>query len=57
MAEFVRQIPGFFWKAAPESMMMFLATLRREHGSITDYLEAQGADKSLVSRLEEALLT
>ena len=57
MAEFVRQIPGFFWKAAPESMIMFLATLRREHGSITDYLEAQGADKSLVNRLEGSLLT
>jgi protein-tyrosine phosphatase len=49
-------IPDVFWSATPESMALFLATLRREHGSIAAYLKAQGAPASLVSRLEKALL-
>lgn len=56
IAEAVRHLPEFFWKAAPESMNMFLSTLRQEYGSVKDYLETQGVEKSLVSRLEDALL-
>ncbi len=52
----VKLLPDFFWKAAPESMALFLATLRRDYGSITGYLESMGADKSLAIRLEKALL-
>ena len=55
-AEFARNIPGFFWEAVPESMALFLAGLKKEYGSTRDYLTAQGADTSLVSRLENALL-
>jgi len=49
-------IPDVFWKASPESMAMFLATLRREYGSIEGFLKAHGAEPSLVRRLEKALL-
>jgi len=37
-------------------MTRFLELLRREYGSAAGYLEAQGADRSLPRRLEEALL-
>jgi len=50
-------IPEYFWKASPESMNLFLSTLKREYGSIEEYLAEQGADSSLVRRLESALLT
>jgi len=49
-------IPDIFWSAMPESMALLLATLRREYGSIEGYLKAQGAQPSLVHRLEKALL-
>jgi protein-tyrosine phosphatase len=49
-------IPEYFWKASPESMKLFLSTLGKEYGSIAGYLEAQGAEPSLVRRLEKALL-
>lgn len=54
--EFARHLPRFFFKAAPESMALFLSTLQREYGSIRGFVEAQGIDASLISRLEEALL-
>ncbi len=57
MAEFARQLPGYFWEASPESMTLFLSTLQREYGSIRDYLNVQGVEPSLVQRLEKALLT
>jgi protein-tyrosine phosphatase len=53
----VKNMPDFFWKASPESMSLFLSTIRNEYSSIVDYLKAQGADRSLVARLEKALLT
>jgi hypothetical protein len=37
-------------------MARFLALLRREYGSAGGYLEAQGADNSLLQRLEKAVL-
>jgi protein-tyrosine phosphatase len=49
-------LPDFFWHAAPESMILLLSTLRQEYGSIVDYLESMGAEKSLAKRLEKALL-
>lgn len=52
----VEQLPGFFWEAAPESIALLLLSLRRNYGSIEGYLEAQGADATLVVRLKEALL-
>lgn len=53
----VKILPDFFWRASPESMSLFLATLRHEYGSVRSYLEKQGAGSSLVERLEKALLT
>jgi protein-tyrosine phosphatase len=52
----VKELPEFQWEASAESMARFLALLRREYGSAAGYLEAQGADNSLLQRLEEALL-
>ncbi len=57
MAKHIKPLPDYFWKAVPESMSLFLSTLRREYGSIGDYLKAQGTEPSLVQRLEKALLT
>jgi len=57
MAEFIKHLPDFFWKAAPESMALFLSTLRQEYGSVKDYLTAQGIEPSLIRRLENSLLT
>jgi len=50
-------IPEYFWKASPESMALFLTTLRQEYGSVEGYLKAMGMEPSLVGRLERALLT
>ncbi|MHB8105686.1 MAG: tyrosine-protein phosphatase [Dehalococcoidales bacterium] len=54
--EGAQALPAYFWKAAPESMTEFLTTLCRDYGSISDYLKAMGAEKSLTKRLEKALL-
>jgi protein-tyrosine phosphatase len=55
-AERVKRIPAMFWEATPESMAILLAEIRKEHGSATEYLKANGADSTLVQRLEKALL-
>ena len=57
MAKAIKPLPDYFWKAAPESMALFLSTLRREYGSVRDYVKAQGVEPSLIERLEGALLT
>lgn len=57
MAKNIKPLPGYFWEAAPESMALFLSTLRREYGSVRDYLQAQGVTPNLINRLESALLT
>ena len=49
-------IPDYFWKARPESMELFLTTLRKKHGSIPGYLESMGSKDSLIERLKAALL-
>ena len=56
MSEFVRNLPGYFFEAVPESMALFLSTLQQEHGSIKGYVTAQGASASLYDRLHRALL-
>jgi len=55
-SEDIKDLPEFTWEAAPESMALFLSTIKREYGSVKGYLEAQGAASSLVRRLEMALL-
>jgi len=57
MAEGIKQLPDYLWEASPESMELFLSTLRQEYGSIEDYLKVQGVEPSLTQRLEKALLT
>ncbi len=57
MAKVTEHLPGYFWKAAPESMATFLSTLQREYGSVRGYLEVQGIEPSLFNILEKALLT
>jgi protein-tyrosine phosphatase len=54
--EAANPLPDYFWKASPESMELFLTTLRQEYGSIKGYLEAMGMEPSLPARLENALL-
>lgn len=49
-------LPQYFWKAAPESMELFLTTLRQEYGSIKGYLDSMGSENTLIERLEKALL-
>jgi len=55
-AGFVTRVPAYFWGAVPESMALLLATLKQEYGSTAGYLKKNGADSSLVKRLEKALL-
>jgi protein-tyrosine phosphatase len=55
-ADVNRKLPPYQLEASAESMALFLSTLKREYGSGRGYLEAQGADSSLVHRLENALL-
>ncbi len=56
MPEDVKHMPDFFWKAAPESMKALLSALRRDFGSIENYLESMGSADSLTERLKKALL-
>lgn len=53
---FANVFPRFFWDAAPASMTKLLSSLKKEHGSATGYLKSNGADDTLVKRLEKALL-
>jgi protein-tyrosine phosphatase len=56
MPDNVKNLPAYHWEATPESMTLLLSTLKKEYGSTEGYLKAQGADSSLVKRLEKALL-
>jgi len=56
-AEVHKNLPEYQLEASPESMALFLSTLKREYGSVRGYVEAQGAEVSLIHRLEKALLT
>jgi protein-tyrosine phosphatase len=53
----VPELPDFAWEATPESMDLLLAALRREYGTMKDYLSAHGAAPSLLKHLRIALLT
>jgi protein-tyrosine phosphatase len=55
-AGMVTRVPAFFWEAAPESMALLLNSLKKDYGSTEGYLKTNGADSSLVKRLEKALL-
>ncbi len=56
IAAAVKALPGYFWEAVPESMDSLLTTFKKEYGSAVGYVEAQGSESSLISRLENALL-
>jgi protein-tyrosine phosphatase len=55
-AKFLQSLPGFMFKASAASMELFLSTMKKNYGSIRNYLLMQGADKSLFGRLEQVLL-
>jgi protein-tyrosine phosphatase len=52
----VKNLPDFTWRAPPQFMATFLEGLKNEYGSAAGYLKKYGAEKSLVRRLEKALL-
>jgi protein-tyrosine phosphatase len=49
-------LPDYFWETSPASIALLLSTLDKEYGSVDKYLLSQGAELSLVRRLEQALL-
>jgi protein-tyrosine phosphatase len=53
----IRDLPEFTWEATPESMVLFLNTLKQEYGSAEGYLLDHGIESSLIQRLNQALLT
>jgi len=55
-AEALKNVPEYRLEVAPESMILFLSTLKREYGSVKGYVEAYGAEESLIHRLENTLL-
>jgi protein-tyrosine phosphatase len=56
LAEDALSLPDYFWKAAPESIVLFLNAIIKEYGSVQGYINAQGADSSLISRIRSSLL-
>jgi protein-tyrosine phosphatase len=56
MSEPLKKLPNYFFEASPDSMALFLSTLGRGYGSARGYINAHGADVSLIHRLENALL-
>jgi protein-tyrosine phosphatase len=52
----IKNLPAYTWEAAPESMELFLSTLKREYGSIQQYIMKQGAELSLINLLKRSLL-
>ncbi len=56
MEGLARRLPDYFFNVVPESMELFLSTVRKEYDSIRGYVEIHGADDSLFQRLEGALL-
>jgi protein-tyrosine phosphatase len=55
--EEIMNLPMYQWEAAPQAMRWFLEAVRREYGSIRDYLKQHGAKEALFKRLERTLLT
>jgi protein-tyrosine phosphatase len=56
IARALKELPGYFWETTPESMAMLLKALKKEYGSTRGYLKENGADSTLIQRLEKALL-
>jgi hypothetical protein len=56
MAKLTGHLPDYFWESTPETMDLFLATLKKEYGSIEGYLESSGMGSTLTKRLKKALL-
>jgi protein-tyrosine phosphatase len=54
--EVLNNLQPYQLEAVPESMETILSGIYREHGSIREYLLANGAEKALFTRLEELLL-
>jgi protein-tyrosine phosphatase len=54
--EEIKTLPDFTWRAEPGTMSLFLSLFKKEYGSAAGYLKKHGADKTLVRRLEKALL-
>ena len=54
--EAIRNLPDFSWRAVPDSITDFLKGLKKEYSSAAGYLKTHGADKTLMKRLEKALL-
>ena len=52
----VKNLPDFHWWAKPEYMQTFLDGLEETCGGAAGYLKKYGADKTLIKRLENALL-
>jgi protein-tyrosine phosphatase len=55
--EMVKRLPDYFWEAAPESMELFLSTLKKKYGSVAGYLINLGVRANLIEKVRKALLT
>lgn len=55
-ADVNKSLPEYQLEVSPKSMALFLSTLEPEYGSVIGYIEAQGAEVSLIHRLKKALL-
>ncbi len=52
----LRAIPPEHLESPPSTMRSFLEGLRREHGSVREFLRAIGVDDATLERLEDGLL-
>jgi protein-tyrosine phosphatase len=49
-------LPDYVWRVIPQTVSIFLTSIRTQYGSAWNYIKAQGANHSLANRLEKALL-
>jgi protein-tyrosine phosphatase len=54
--DFVKKIPDYFWEARPETMALFLTTLKQKYGTIVGYLINLGVDTYLIEGIRKVLL-
>lgn len=54
--EYFKHLPDYFWQAAPESMALFLSTLKKKYGSMVGYLINLGIDTYLIEGIRKVLL-
>ena len=54
--EDIKILTDYRWEADAASMRLFLTSIKKEYGSMRGWVQAQGADITLVKRLESALL-